>query len=110
MGGGDAKRSLTRQSALHSQSHRQDRHQDFIGHWIYHRPNDCTLIPFSRYPAIQEISDTRVGEQTQRPSMMIMKDTVANERGGYESRCSQYVWYSVDVLMGGDRECLLQSV
>lgn len=101
---------LTRQGALHCQSHRQDCHEGLVGH----RVNDCAhnspLVPFARYPAIEEISDACISEQAQCPGVLVVKDAVADERSRDEPRCSQDVGDGVDVLMSRDRKCFLQRV
>lgn len=101
------RRPLTRQGALHSQSHGQDHHEGLVGHWVNDSAHNGTLVPFPRYPAIKEVGDACVGKKAQGPSVMVMKDAVTNERGGNEAGCGQDIGDGVDVLMSRDRECLL---
>lgn len=81
--------SLTRQITLDGQGDSQDRHQDLVGHGIYDGTDDGAQVPLPGYPAIKQIGNAGIGEQTQGPGMIVMDNTVADEWGGNQAGSGQ---------------------
>lgn len=53
-------------------------------------------------PAVQDIRDGRIGQEAERPSMVVVEDKVANERRRDQTGESEDVGESVDIFV----ECL----
>ena len=80
---------LTRNSALDSQRHSQDNHEGLISHGIHHATRNGLQLPLPRHPAVNQVCDTRVGEERESPFEVIMHQKVGchwcrNEAGDGE--------------------------
>ena len=76
---------LTGQDTLDCQTHRQDGHQRLVSHGIDDRSDYGLQVPFSRDPAIDEVSDAGIDEEGERGGVVVVKDEVANDGGGDEA-------------------------
>lgn len=101
---------LTGKTTLDRQSHRQDGHEHLVCHRVDDRADNGAQVPFASYPSVQEVGNTGIGKQPERPGMMVVENTIADEGCSNKPGCSQKVRNGVDVLSGGNRECPLQHV
>lgn len=59
-------------------------------------------MPFARDPAVDEVGDAGVGEESEGPGVRVVQDEVADDGGGDEAGQGEDVGDGVDVLMGGE--------
>lgn len=89
----------TRQCSLDSKRRRENSHESFVSHRVNYCAHDSLLIPPPSNPAIQYICDTRISQQAQCPSMVVMEDEVADEGSCDESGERQEIREGVDVFV-----------
>lgn len=99
LGVGAVENELTRHRPLDSQTHRQNGHQGLVSHRINHRADYRLQVPLSRDPAIDQISNTGVGEESKSPRMVIMYDEIATDRSGDQTGEGKNVRNGVDVFV-----------
>lgn len=87
------------ETAVDGETGYQCRHEELVGHWVYHAADDRLQMPAAGDPAVEQIGQRGVGEERKGIQMVVVDDEVANHGGGDQPGEGKHIGQVVDLLM-----------
>lgn len=90
---------LTRDRPVHCQTDHGNGHQELVGHWVDHCPDDGLQVVSSGEIPVDQVGDGSVGEERQGNAVLVLDEEVSDQRGYCQSGECENVGEGVDVFM-----------